>query len=103
MAKLQYAYHAIKQEWSVRALDDAIKAGADKKLAANRAKKTAQPMSPLENRLAEQFGFPMKVTINKNDTGYFRIPFHDRAHMQLILDTWGMKDSIDLIASNVTE
>ena len=27
-----YAYHAIKKEWSVSTLDDAIKAGEDKKL-----------------------------------------------------------------------
>jgi ParB family chromosome partitioning protein len=92
-----YAYHTIKQEWSVRALDEAIKAGADKKLATKRAQKTAQPMSEFEQQLAEQFGFPMKVTINKNDTGYFRIPFHDRAHMQIIMDKLGIKECIESI------
>jgi hypothetical protein len=60
-------------------------------------------MSSLENRLEEQFGFPMKVTINKNDTGHFRIPFHDRAHMQMILDKWGMKENINLMGDNVIE
>lgn len=98
-----YAYHAIKKEWSVRTLDEAIKVGADKKLATNRIKKAAEPMSSLENRLEEQFGFPMKVTINKNDTGHFRIPFHDRAHMQMILDKWGMKENINLMGDNVIE
>lgn len=92
-----YAYHAIKKEWSVRTLDEAIKAGEDKKLV-NRTKKSAHSMSPLEKQLAEQFGFPMKVTINKNDTGHFRIPFHDRAHMQIILDKLGIKEHIESIS-----
>ena len=84
-----YAYYAIKKEWSVSTLDNAIKAGEDKKLAASRERNSAKPLSPLEKQLTEQFGFPMKVTVNKNDTGYFRIPFHDRAHMQTILDKLG--------------
>ncbi len=84
-----YAYYAIKKEWSVSTLDNAIKAGEDKKSAASRARKSVQPLSPLEKQLTEQFGFPLKVAINKNDTGYFRIPFHDRAHMQTILDKLG--------------
>lgn len=88
-----YAYYAIKKEWSVGTLDDAIKAGEDKKLAASKARKSSQPTSPLEKQLTEQFGFPMKVAINKNDAGYFRIPFHDRAHMQTILDKLGLKTS----------
>lgn len=34
----------------------------------------------------EQLGFPMKVTINKNEAGSFRIPFHNREQMQNILE-----------------
>lgn len=88
-----YAYYAIKREWSVSTLDDAIKVGEDKKLAASKTRKSAQPTSPIEKQLTEQFGFPLKVTINKNDAGYFRIPFHDRTHMQVILDKLGLKTS----------
>lgn len=71
----EYAYHAIKKEWSVSTLDDAIKTREDKKLAASKARKLAQPMSSIEKQLTDQCGFPMKVAINKNDTGYFRIHF----------------------------
>ena len=28
---------------------------------------------------------PVKVSLNKNEAGYFRIHFHDREHMQTIL------------------
>lgn len=98
-----YAYHAIKKSWSVSTLDDAIKASEDKKLAASRARKSAQPMSSLEKKLTEQFGFPMKVTINKNDAGYFRIPFHDQAHMQIILDKLGVKENIESICGETIE
>lgn len=90
-----YAYYAIKKEWSVRALDEAIKAKEDNKLAANRAKKSEQPISSLETQLTKKLGFLMKVTINKNDTGYFRIPFHDRVHMQMILEKLGIKENIE--------
>ncbi|HSW71699.1 MAG TPA: hypothetical protein VLH77_07000 [Gammaproteobacteria bacterium] len=76
----------------MRALDDAIKAEEDEKLAANKVRKSIQPISPLEKQLIEQLGFPMKININKNDAGYFRIPFHDRGHMQTILDRLGLKD-----------
>lgn len=85
-----YAYYAIKKEWSVGTLDDAIKAQEDSKLAASKARKSSQPTSPFEKQLAEQFGFPMKVAIHKNEAGYFRIPFHDRAHMQTILEKFGL-------------
>lgn len=60
-------------------------------------------MSSLEKKLIERLGFSMKIMINKNDTGHFRIPFHDRAHMQIILDKWGMKDGIHLIDGDITE
>jgi len=33
---------------------------------------------PIEKKLTEQFGFQMKVTINKNEAGSFRIPLHNR-------------------------
>ncbi len=99
----EYAYNAIKKEWSIRTLDEAIKAGEDKKIALNRLKKTAQPMTSLEKKLVERLGFPMKIMINKNDTGHFRIPFHDREHMQIILDKWGMKDGIHLMDGDITE
>jgi ParB family chromosome partitioning protein len=97
-----YAYHAIKKEWSVRTLNEAIKAGEDKKISPNKSK-AALPMSHLEKQLAEQFGFLTKVTINKNDAGHFRIPFHDRAQMQMILDKWGIHDNIDLMNSDITQ
>lgn len=89
-----YAYHAIKKEWSVRTLDEAIKMGVDKKSTINKSKKTVKPTSLLESQLTEQLGFSMKVTINRNDAGYFRIPFHDLAQMQMILDKLGLKGSI---------
>lgn len=97
-----YAYHTIKQEWSVRALDEAIKAQADKKLANKKAEQLEKPLFQLEQQLAEQFGFPMKVNINKNDSGYFRILFRDRAQMQIILNKLGIKESKDVIDCEIS-
>lgn len=62
-----------------------------------------EALNPIEEacalqRLTDEF----RYTHNKNDTGCIRIPFHDKAHMQMILDKWGMKDSIDLM-SDTTE
>lgn len=84
-----YAYEAIKKEWSVSVLDNAIKASDSKKLEASKNRKSTMPTSLFEQRVTEQFGYPIKVTLNKNETGCFRIHFHDREHMQKILEKLG--------------
>ena len=84
-----YAYEAIKKEWTVSVLDDAIKASNDKKLNTSQVRKSAMPTSPIERQVTEQFGYPVKLTVNKNETGCFRIHFHDREHMQKILEKLG--------------
>ena len=60
-----------------------------------------QSLHPIEKQLTEQFGFPMKVTINKNEAGSFRIPFHDREHMQTILEKLGCQ-SITLETARIS-
>lgn len=85
-----YAYEAIKKEWSVSVLDDAIKALDQKKQEVSKMRKSSVLASPLENQLMEQLGFPVQTKINKNETGYFRIPFHNSEHMQLILEKLGL-------------
>jgi ParB family transcriptional regulator, chromosome partitioning protein len=84
-----FAYEAIKKEWSVSVLDEAIKASDDKKLKASQVRKSAVPTSPIERQVTEQFGYPVKLTLHKNETGCFRIHFHDREHMQKILEKLG--------------
>lgn len=83
-----YAYEAIKKSWSVHVLDQAIKALSDKKSEGSR-RKLAAPASLIESQLSEQFGYPINVTLNKNETGCFRIHFHDREHMQKVLEKLG--------------
>lgn len=56
-------------------------------------RKSSVLTSPLEKQLAEQFGFPMQVKINENETGHFRIPFHNSEHMQTIMEKIGLKFS----------
>jgi ParB family transcriptional regulator, chromosome partitioning protein len=84
-----FAYEAIKKEWSVSVLDEVIKASDDKKLNASEIRKSAAPTSPLERHVTEQFGYPVKLTLHKNETGCFRIHFHDRERMQKILEKLG--------------
>jgi len=43
----------------------------------------------IDQQLTEQLGFPLKVAINKNESGSFRIPFHSREPMQNILEKLG--------------
>jgi ParB family chromosome partitioning protein len=89
----EIAYEAVKKEWTVNVLDDAIKALDEKKLEAKKIRKSSALTSPLEKKLTKQFGFSMQVKINKNETGYFRIPFHDNDHMQTILGKMGVEHS----------
>jgi len=84
-----FAYEAIKKEWSVGTLDDAIKTLDHKKRKISNIRKTSELMSPIEKQLTVQLGFSMKLTINKNEAGFFRIPFHSRDQMQTILDRLG--------------
>jgi ParB family chromosome partitioning protein len=84
-----YAYEAIKKSWPISVLDAAIKASGQKKPKASQTRKPLLPSSPLEKRVTEQFGHPVKLTVNKNETGYFRISFHDQTHMKLILEKLG--------------
>jgi len=65
-----FAYEAIKKEWSVGTLDDAIKTLDEKKRETSLARKASVLASPIEQQLTEQLGFPMKVSINKNEIHY---------------------------------
>lgn len=90
-----FAYEAIKKEWSVVTLDNAIKSLDEKKRESSINRKSSLIASPIEKQLTEQFGFGMKITINKNEAGSFRIPFHSREQMHSILEKLGCH-SIDM-------
>lgn len=91
-----FAYEAIKKEWSVRALDEAIKI-ADNKNSDDKSQKT--PLTnPFEQQLGEQFGYPIKISINKNESGHFRIHFNNQSVMRDILLKLGYNDEIVAIA-----
>lgn len=80
-----FAYEAIKKEWSVSTLDNAIKTEGDTKQKTV-PKKPFEFSSTIEQKVSEQLGFPVNLTINKNEGGCFRIHFQDREHMQKILE-----------------
>lgn len=82
-----FAYEAIKKEWSVRALDEAIKEATSKKTDSTHQKLPS--INPLEQQLLEQFGHPIKISINKNTSGHFRIPFDNQLVMYEIMDRLG--------------
>lgn len=84
-----FAYEAIKKEWSVRALDEAIKEAASKMTESPHPKSPS--LNPLEQQLMEQFGYPVKVSINKNASGHFRIPFDNQSVMHEIMDRLGIQ------------
>lgn len=87
-----FAYEAIKKEWSVSVLDHAIKASDHKKSNPSKVKKSTISTMHIEEHITEKFGYPVKLTVNKNEAGYVRIPFHDREHMQKILEKLGYAD-----------
>ncbi len=69
-------------------LEQAVKAMDDRKNEVSKKQSTA-PNSLFENPVSKQFGYPIKVSLNKNQTGYFRLHFHGREHMQKILEKPG--------------
>jgi ParB family chromosome partitioning protein len=80
---------AIKKEWTISVLDNAIKTLDKKKLHVSQSKKLMTLITPLEQHVTKQFGYPIKLTLHKNETGCFRIHFHNRDHMHQILDKLG--------------
>lgn len=92
-----FAYEAIKKEWPISVLDGAIKMLGSKKSEDSKIRKSAAPTSPLERQLTERFGYPVKLTLNKNETGSFRIQFYDREHMEKIMEKLGYIDENSLV------
>jgi hypothetical protein len=63
-------------------LDEAIKE-AMSKMGDNKNQKLSS-INPFEQQLTKQFGYPIKVSINKNSSGYFRISFNNQSVMKEI-------------------
>lgn len=82
-----FAYEAIKKEWSVRTLDEAIKVSDNKKSSSDTDQ--AKRFNPIELKLQEQLGVPIKLVVKKNQGGYFRIPFDNQEVMFEILKILG--------------
>jgi len=98
-----FAYEAAKKEWSVRTLEEAIKTADSKKPSASVANKSVIQTSALEKSVAECFGHPIKIIFNKNETGYFRIPFHGNEEMKAILEKFGYDRVQDTITKECDE
>ncbi|MHB1949479.1 MAG: ParB/RepB/Spo0J family partition protein [Gammaproteobacteria bacterium] len=64
-----FAYEAIKTEWSVRTLDEAIKVSDNKK--SSRDTDKAKHFNPIELKLQEQLGFPIKIMGKKTKEDTF--------------------------------
>lgn len=82
-----FAYEALKKEWSVNTLTEEIKRKESKSTAA--PVKPKRTLTPLEQQLSDQFESDVKVSIQKNEAGHFKIPFQDYQHMQKILAKLG--------------
>lgn len=95
-----FAYEALKNEWGVATLDEAIKIHVqqqlENKIDGNTNIKQADKLSrlsPLQEKLSTSFGHPIKVTLNKNDSSSFRIPFQNKEAMCAILKKLGIDDA----------
>jgi len=82
-----FAYEAVKKEWPSRVLDSAIKTTTKKITKSKNVPSAAS--SQIEQRLTQQLGWPIKLSINTNESGSLRILFHNRQQMQEILEKLG--------------
>jgi ParB family transcriptional regulator, chromosome partitioning protein len=86
----EFAYEAIKRGWSVNILDEAIKNKADRKNSRKPQKdESVCHTTQLGYRLTEKFGHPVKASINRDESGSFRILFCNRQHMLDIMRRLG--------------
>jgi ParB family chromosome partitioning protein len=97
-----FAYEAAKKDWSVHTLEDAIKIANNKKDTA-KTNKTTSKTANLEQGITEAFGHHIKISLNKNDSGYFRIPFHNMDEMRAILEKFGYHSGQETIAKDCDE
>ena len=102
------AYDAVKKSWTVHMLDSMIKEAlqkkSDEKLGLKPIKTPPAPTTPLEEKVSHQFGHSIKIALNKNDSGYFRIPFNDKEDMQHILEKLGyVADANVCLIKNIAE
>jgi ParB family chromosome partitioning protein len=90
------AYYAIEKHWSVLELDHAAKMQNEKNRDAktkNLLESKVDQRSPLEKQMIEQFGSPVKIKMNKNESGSIQLFFHNREHMQKILGQIGFSEN----------
>lgn len=86
----KFAYHAIKKGWAVSALDEAIKNEADSKNSCKPQKdESLFHATELGCKLTEKLGHTVKASINRDESGSFRIPFRNHQDMLDIMHKLG--------------
>jgi len=85
------AYHTIQKEWSTRALIKAVQAlkASPSTISPKPTAASNSQTAHVERRLSDQLGYPVKLTLIKNQSGYLRIDFVDLDHLQGILEKLG--------------
>ncbi len=85
-------YHKIiREQWSVRQVEDAVRRLADKEVLppadpADAASKDSPAMDALRQRLTSHFGTRVNIRSGKNQKGEIRIPFLSHDDLNRILD-----------------
>lgn len=86
-------YEAVKHNWSILALEEAIKTQkitkTSKHAAATAHTQQDIQLQRLERQLSDQLGYPLRITLHKNKAGRLTIDFINLDHLQGLLEKLG--------------
>lgn len=81
----------IEQQWSVRQLEQAVKAQKNKILAAPQNTRKDRDVERLQTLLAEQVGAPVEIINDNENGGWLKVKFFDNDTLAGLLDRLGLK------------
>lgn len=86
-----FAEHTVKEQWSVRQLEHAVKEQKNQALAAPKNAKKDRDIERLQTILAEQVGAPVQIITENEDGGWLQVKFFDNDTLAGLLERLGLR------------
>lgn len=86
----QFADQTIKEHWSVRQLEQAVKRHKDASIDGSKSIKKDRDVERLQSILAEQLGFPVQIVNDSEQGGWLKMQFFDNDTLSGLLERLGL-------------
>lgn len=85
------ANQAIKEQWSVRQLEEAVKEQKNKGFETPKNAKKDRDIERLQTLLAEQVGAPVQIVNDNDEGGWLKVKFFDNDTLAGLLERFGLR------------